>query len=242
LPATIELALVTMVIYTAIGVPLGIAAALRQGWVDRLTNATVIAGVAIPAFWLALVLQLLFFARLGWLPSGGRLDQGMEPPLPITGLYTIDSLLTGNWPVFKSSVLHLILPAATLALGRLGVITRVTRASVRDTLTQEYVRTAQAKGLSNSAVLRQHILPNSLISIVTMLGLQTGWLLNGAVVIEIIFGWPGLGQYAVNAIAYADFPAVMGVTLTVALLFVLINFVVDLSYRFIDPRLSAPTA
>jgi peptide/nickel transport system permease protein len=237
LPATIELALVTMVIYTVVGVPLGIAAALRGGWVDRVTNATVIAGVAIPAFWLALVLQLLFFARLGWLPSGGRLDQGMAPPTPITHLYTVDSLLTGNWPAFKSSVLHLILPAATLALGRLGVITRVTRASIRDTLTQEFVRTAQAKGLSSHAVLRRHILPNSLIPIVTMLGLQTGWLLNGAVVIEIIFSWPGLGQYAVNAIAYADFPAVMGVTLTVALLFVLINFVVDLSYRFIDPRL-----
>ncbi|MBI3980220.1 MAG: ABC transporter permease [Chloroflexi bacterium] len=237
-PATVELTFVTMALYTLIGVPLGVLAALRRGWIDRLTNALTIGGVSIPPFWLALVFQLVFYATLGWLPSGNRIDQGLEPPRTITSLYTIDSLLTGNWVVFESTLRHLILPATTLVIGRLGPITRITRASIRDTLTKEYVRTARAKGLAHSTVLTRHVIRNSLIPIVTIIGLQTGWLLNGAVVIEVIFGWPGVGQYAVNAIAYADFPAVMGVTLVVALLFVCINFVVDLTYRFLDPRIT----
>lgn len=237
-PATLELTLFTMVIYTLIGVPLGVIAAVRAGWIDRLTSALTVAGVAIPPFWLALVLQLIFFATWSILPYGARLDKELTPAEPITHLYTVDSLLRGQWNVFGNSLLHLILPATTLALGRLAVIVRVTRRSVRDNAMQDYVRSARAKGLDEQAVLTRHVLRNSLIPIVTMIGLQIGWLLNGAIVIEAIFSWPGMGQYAVNAINYSDFPAVMGVTLVVSLLFVLINFLVDLSYRLIDPRLS----
>lgn len=238
-PATLELTIFTIVLYTVLGVPMGILAALNRGWVDRLTGVFTVTGVAIPPFWLALVLQLLFFATWQILPYGGRLASGLTPPEPITHLYTVDSLLRGDWTVFRSSLLHLILPAATLALGRMAVIVRVTRRSVRECARHDYVQTARAKGLDEGVVLRRHIVRNGLIPIVTMIGLQTGWLLNGAIVIEVIFGWPGVGQYAVNAIGYNDFPAVMGVTLVVALLFVAINFVVDLSYRLIDPRLGA---
>jgi peptide/nickel transport system permease protein len=237
-PATLELTVVTMLIYTALGVPLGIIAAMRRGWLDRLTNAFSVAGVAIPPFWLALVLQLIFFGMLGWLPYGARLDQEIAPPDPITGMYTVDALLQGNPTAFFNALQHLILPAMTLAIGRLGAIMRITRRSVRDTAGQDFVRTARGKGLTEHSVLRRHIVRNSLIPIVTMIGLQFGWLLNGAIVIEVIFNWPGIGQYAVNAISFGDFPAVMGVALVVAILFVLINFVVDLSYRWLDPRVA----
>ncbi len=237
-PATLELTLVTMVIYTALGVPLGIIAAMRRGWLDRLTNAVSVSGVAIPPFWLALVLQLVFFGMLGWLPYGARLDQHLTPPNPVTGLYTVDALLQRDLGTFFNALQHLILPAMTLAIGRLGAIMRITRRSVRDVAGQDFVRTARGKGLSEKSVLNRHIVRNSLLPIVTMIGLQFGWLLNGAVVIEVIFNWPGIGQYAVNAISFGDFPAVMGVALVVALMFVLINFVVDLSYRWIDPRMA----
>lgn len=238
LPATLELAFVTMVLYTLVGVPLGFLAAIRRGLVDKATSALTVAGVAIPPFWLALVLQLLLFATWDILPYGGRLSTGVAAPEPITHMYTVDSLLRGQWRVFGDSLLHLILPAITLALGRLAVIVRVTRRCVRDNALEDYVRTARAKGLTEGSVLSRHILRNSLIPILTMIGLQTGWLLSGAIVIEVIFSWPGMGQYAVNAINYSDFPAVMGVTLVVALIFVAINFVIDLSYRVIDPRMS----
>lgn len=237
-PATVELTFFTMVLYTIIGVPLGVLAALRRGWIDRFTNVFAIFGVAIPSFWLALVLQVIFFSKLGWLPSGSRLDQGMSPPQAITHLYLIDSLLTANWAVLGSCLRHMILPATTLALGRLGVVMRVSRVSVRETMMKDFIRTARAKGLSRGTVLTRHVMRNSMIPIVTMLGLQAGWLLNGVVVVEIIFGWPGVGLYAVNAISAADFPAVMGVTLVVAFFFVVINFVVDLSYRLFDPRVT----
>jgi peptide/nickel transport system permease protein len=238
-PATLELTLFTMILYTLIGVPLGVLAAMRRGWIDRLTSAFTVAGVAIPPFWLSLVLQLLLFATWNVLPYGARLDKDLAAPEPITHLYTVDSLLRGEWNIFGNSLLHLILPATTLALGRMAVIVRVTKRSIRDNAVLDYVRTARAKGLDENVVLRRHIIRNSLIPIVTMIGLQTGWLLNGAIVIEVIFSWPGMGQYAVNAINYSDFPAVMGVTLVVALLFVAINFFVDLSYRLIDPRVSS---
>jgi peptide/nickel transport system permease protein len=238
-PATLELTIFTMILYTLIGVPLGVLAAVRRGWVDRLASVFTISGVAIPPFWLALVLQLLLFATWHVLPYGARLDKDLAAPEPVTHLYTIDSVLRGEWGVFGNSLLHLILPATTLALGRMAVIVRVTKRSVRDNALLDYVRTARAKGLDERDVLLRHVIRTSLIPIVTMIGLQTGGLLNGAIVIEVIFSWPGMGQYAVNAINYSDFPAVMGVTLVVALLFVAINFFVDLSYRLIDPRVSS---
>ena len=239
LPATAELGLYAFILSTLIGVPLGVLSAVkRDKWPDHLARFISISGLALPVFWLAIMAQFVFFGRLGWLPDGGRLPIGVDPPRTITGLYTIDSLLTGNMPLFLLSLKHLLLPTIVLAYGSLAVITRMVRGGMLEVLNQDYIRTARAKGISQQGVVLGHALKNALLPTVTSIGLQIGLLLSGAFLVEIVFSWPGIGRYAVDAIQRLDYNATMATTLIIALVFVLLNLVVDIAYLFLDPRIS----
>ena len=241
LPATIELSLAAIVFILLIGIPLGVVSAVWRGsWVDQLSRAVSIAGVSFPPFWLALLLQIVLFAqwKIGWLPDGGRLDATTVPPHSVTGLYLVDSLLQGSPGLFWQSLVHLILPATVLGFGSLAVLTRQVRASMLETLTLDYVRTARAKGLRPRVVVIRHALRNALLPATTVMGLQVGVLLGGAVLVESIFSWPGIGRYATQASVGADYNAIMGITLVAALIYVLVNLLVDILYMVIDPRVS----
>ena len=239
LPATAELGLCAFVLATAIGIPLGVLSAVkRDKWPDHLARFISISGLALPVFWLAIMAQFVFFGKLGWLPDGERLPIGVDPPRTITGLYTIDSLLTGNMPLFLLSLKHLLLPTIVLAYGSLAVITRMVRGGMLEVLNQDYIRTARAKGIAQHAVVLGHALKNALLPTVTSIGLQIGLLLSGAFLVEIVFSWPGIGRYAVDAIQRLDYNATMATTLIIALVFVLLNLVVDIAYLFLDPRIS----
>lgn len=238
-PATLELALVALLLATVVGIPLGVLSAVyRNKPIDQLVRSISVTGISTPAFWLGLGLIVLFYGRLGWLPGGGRLEQGMAPPADITGLYLIDSLITWNMPVFFSALKHLILPAFTLGFVHLGVVARQIRSAMLEQLGEDYVRTARAFGLSRWAVVFRQALPNALIPSVTVLGLALGDLLYGAVLTETVFGWPGMGAYVVDSIQALDFPAVMGFAVVVSFAYVLVNLVVDLVYRWLDPRIT----
>jgi peptide/nickel transport system permease protein len=237
LPATIELTLAALLFALGLGAVLGIVAATnRNGWLDSLVALLSISGLAMPAFWLGLLGQWLFYDQLGWLPSGGRLDLGMNPPPHKTGLYTIDSLLAGRLDLFGNAAWHLALPAVVLGLGTLGVIARMIRSSLIEALGQDYARTARAKGLTRSRVVLRHALRNSLMPAITVAGLQCGYLLSGAILVETVFNWPGLGLYTTQSILAADYTPIIGITLVIALIYVLVNTVVDLLYAATDPR------
>lgn len=238
LPATIELATTAILMAVVVGIPFGMISALKRNlWPDQVTRILSLIGVSAPVFWLALLGLYIFYARLGWLPGPGRLDIGLKPPLHVTGLYTIDALLAGDWALFANAVSHLILPAMVLASYSMGLITRMTRSAMLEVLGQDYIRTAHAKGLGNMRVLLSHTFPNALIPTVTVLGLSYGNLLAGTVLIEKIFSWPGIGQYAYQSAVSLDFPAIMGVTMLIALIFITANLLVDISYVYLDPRL-----
>jgi peptide/nickel transport system permease protein len=237
LPATIELTLAALLFALGLGMLLGIlAAAMRNRWPDSLVALVSISGLAMPAFWLGLLGQWLFYDVLGWLPAGGRLDLGMVPPPHHTGLYTVDSLLAGRLDLFGNAIWHLILPALVLGLGTLGVITRMIRGSLIEALSQDYVRTARAKGLTRTRVILRHALRNSLMPTLTVAGLQLGYLLSGAILVETVFNWPGLGLYTTQSILAADYTPIVGITLVIALMYVLVNTAVDLLYAAMDPR------
>lgn len=239
LPATIELGLVAFVLSTLIGVPLGVISSVKRDKLpDHVARFISISGLALPVFWLAIMAQFIFFGRLGWLPDGARIPIGTDPPPNVTGLYTIDSLLAGDWELFRLSLTHLILPATVLAYGSLAVITRMVRGGMLEVLNQDYIRTARAKGIAPTAVIYGHALKNAMLPTVTSLGLQIGLLLSGAFLVEIVFSWPGIGRYAVEAIQRLDYNATMATTLIIALIFVLMNLVVDILYLFLDPRIS----
>jgi peptide/nickel transport system permease protein len=193
-------------------------------------------GVSMPIFWLGLMLLLLFAAILGWLPIGGLMPVGMEPPR-VTGMSVVDSILAGNPDMVWASLRHLVLPAVTLASIPLALITRITRAVVMSAATLDHVRTARAKGLPNPRVIVRHVLRNASIPIVTVLGLQLGLLLSGAVLTETIYSLPGIGRLMVDSILSRDYPVVQAGALFIAALFVLVNLVVDLSYAVLDPRI-----
>ncbi len=238
-PATLELAILSGVVIAVFAVGLGIIAAVNAGnALDIAIRAFVVIGMAIPPFVLALVLQLIFAKWLDLFPLEGRLHTLMAPPPFTTGLYTVDSLLAGQWDIFWSSLRHLALPVAALALGRLAVGARFTRSGMLETLNQPYVRTARAKGLREDRVVLLHAFRNALIPVVTMLGIQIGFLLSGAVLVEVVFTWPGLGRYAVESVLSFDFYAVIGAALVIAVIFVVSNTIVDLLYAQIDPRIS----
>ncbi len=238
-PATLELTLYAMAICLLIGIPLGvISACAKNRWPDQLIRLFSMAGIALPLFWLGLVLQVIVYGRLHLLPAAQRIDLMMSAPRHITGLYTLDSLLTGNWPALLNSLEHIILPAVTLAFASLATVTRVTRAGMLETLSQDYIRTARAKGLSQRVVIYKHALRNALIPTVTLMGLQVGNLLGGAFLVEIVFSWPGIGFYSVQAIRAFDYAAIMSITIIIAMGYCLVNLLVDLLYGVLDPRIS----
>jgi peptide/nickel transport system permease protein len=236
-PATAELALLSMVVYVSLSIPLGIwCATSRAKGPDVMIRLLTMVGSAAPGFWLGLILQFVFYAKLRWLPAVGRLDTALVPPPTITGMLAIDSLLDANWPTLLSALKHLVLPVTACVIVRLSAGVKITRAALGDILLTDYIRTARSKGLSEKVVLFRHALRNALIPIVTAMGMQFGALLGGTIVTEVVFGWPGMGRYAANAIYALDFPAIMSATAILSVVFVTVNLLVDLLYVLIDPR------
>ena len=237
-PATVELALTALLVSLLIGIPAGIwSARARNHLPDYLVRTFSIVGGALPIFWLGLIMIGLFYYRLNWLPAGGRIDQFITPPTRITGLYTVDSLLTHNLPALGSSLKHLILPGFVLGYYSTAVIARMMRSSMLEVLLQDYLLTARSKGLRESTIVLRHALRNALIPTMTIIGVTFGSLLSGAVLTETVFDWSGLGRYATQSAINLDFPAVMGVTLLAAIIYALANLLVDLGYFVLDPRI-----
>lgn len=238
-PATFELVLYAMILAVAAGIPLGIIAAVNQnGWPDQLSRLFAISSVSIPQFWFALLLQLFLASSLGWLPLSRRLPTLAQPPERVTGLLTIDSLLAGQTDTFWLALKHLAMPVFVLSLGSMAIITRTLRGDLLEVFNQDFIRTARAKGLAERAVLLRHTLRNAFIPSLTMIGLSFGWTLGGTILVEAVFDWPGIGNYAVEATGRLDFNPIMGVTLLVGVIFILINLVVDLLYGVVDPRIT----
>ena len=236
-PATIELGTIAFVLSVVIGVPLGIAAAVwRDSWVDHTARFISLIGVSSPVFWLAFIALTVFYGFLQIAPGPGRLDPIDFPPATVTGSFLIDAAIAGDWATFRAAAAHLVLPSLTLCAATLGLITRITRASMLETLGQDYVRVARAKGMKPRAVITRHALPNALIPVITMAGLAYANLLTGTVMTETIFSWPGLGRYTFRSALALDLPAIMGMTLIFAIVYLLVNLLVDLSYALVDPR------
>lgn len=237
-PATLELSMCALVFCLILGIPAGIWSALyRDHLVDSVVRTLSLIGGSMPTFWLGLILIGVAYGRLDLLPGGGRIGDFVSPPAAITGLYTLDSLLTGNWTALKSSLAHLVLPAFTLGYFSSAVIARMTRASMLEVLPQDYVRTARGKGLSERLVIFRHALPNAMIPTLTVIGVAFGSLLSGTVLTETVFSWPGIGRYTTASAFSLDFPAVMGVTLLAAIVYSLTSLLVDLGYAWLDPRI-----
>jgi peptide/nickel transport system permease protein len=238
-PATFELVLYAMILAVAVGIPLGIVAAVNQHrWPDHLSRLFAISSVSIPQFWFGLVLQLFFASSLGWLPLSRRLPTLAQPPERVTGMLTIDSLIAGQVDTFWLALKHLALPVFVLSLGSMAIITRTLRGDLLEVLNQDYIRTARAKGIAERGVLLSHTLRNAFIPSLTMIGLSFGWTLGGTVLVEAVFDWPGIGNYAVEAAGTLDFNPIMGVTILVGVVFILINLAVDLLYGVLDPRIT----
>jgi peptide/nickel transport system permease protein len=236
-PATIELALAAMFFSVLFGIPLGFIAAKRYGtWVDQGSLVLSLLGISIPIFFLAIILKYVFAVRLGWLPTVGRISVLIDIPHP-TNFYVLDAILAGDPEALWDVIKHLILPAIALGSIPLAIIARITRASVLDVQNEDYVRTARAKGLGPGIVDRRHILRNALLPITTIIGLQTGLLLSGAVLTETVFAFPGIGTWLVDAIEARNYPVLQGGILFIAVVFVLVNLFVDISYAFINPRI-----
>ena len=236
-PATIELAVVAIVLASIFGILIGVISAVKKNSIfDNAGMLLALIGVSMPIFWLGILLIIFFSGFLHWLPSNGRIDPLLQP-LHVTGFYLVDSLMTGNINAFKDALRHIILPASALAMYSMAIITRMTRSSMLDTLQQDYIRTARAKGVAEGRVIVRHALRNGLIPIITVIGLQLGSLLGGAVLTETVFSWPGIGAYTVACIMKSDFPVVQGVVLLVATIFVMVNLLVDVIYAFLDPRI-----
>jgi peptide/nickel transport system permease protein len=237
IPHTLELAIASMLIGTTLGMGFGIIASIRRNSLaDYGTMVAALVGISMPIFWLGLTLIFIFSVLLGWLPTGGRMgyDVNIET---VTGLPMLDSLLTGNWSALIDLSKHLLMPAITLATPIIAVTARMTRTSMLEVMTQDYIRTARAKGLRQRVVTSRHALRNAMLPIITVLGLDVGWLLGGAVVTETIFAWPGVGRYVYESIKARDYPAIQASILFIAATFVLVNLAVDLLYAYINPRI-----
>ncbi len=236
-PATVELAVAAICLAVLVGVPMGIVSAVRRNSVlDGLSHLVALTGVSMPIFWLGLMLAWCFGVILGWLPTGFRLGTDVQLAT-VTNFYVLDSLLTWNLPALVSSLRHLVLPAAALSTIPMAVIARMMRASLLEVLSQEYIRTAEAKGLPQRAVVLRHAMRNALLPVMTVTGLQVGRLLAGAILTETIFSWPGIGLWIYEAIQARDYPIVQGATLFIATIFVMVNLVTDLLYAAVDPRI-----
>jgi peptide/nickel transport system permease protein len=236
-PATIELAVAAMLFSVVFGIPLGFFAGKRYGtWLDHSSLVASLIGISIPIFFLAILLKYVFAVKLGLLPTVGRISVLINIDHP-TNFYVLDAILAADGEALWDVLEHLILPAAALGTIPLAIIARITRAAVLDVQNEDYVRTARAKGLPPKVVDRRHIFRNALLPVSTVIGLQTGLLLSGAVLTETVFAWPGMGTWLVDAISNRDFPVLQGGILFVALVFVLVNLVVDLSYAVINPRI-----
>ncbi len=237
-PATAELSLFAIAFALLVGIPMGVMAAVHHGRLaDHLARLIALLGSSVPVFWLAILSLQLFYSDLHISPGVGRLDFSLDPPTKITGFYTIDSLLTGNMPVFWNALSHLALPSIVLGLSIVGLIARMVRDSLLRTLNSDYVRTARSKGLSERSVIYTHALRNALIPTVTVIGLLFAGLMGGAVLTETMFAWPGLGRYAAAAATSLDFTAIVGVTLLIAFTFIIVNLIVDVIYGLLDPRI-----
>jgi peptide/nickel transport system permease protein len=237
-PATIELAVAAMLISSFFGIILGLISATRQySWFDYISMVGSLIGVSMPVFWLALVLMLLFSLTLGWFPMSGRLSVDTELTV-ITNFYLLDSILTGNWEAFWDALRHLALPAIALSTIPLAIVARMTRSSMLEVFRQDYIKTARAKGLSEFKIVMKHALRNGLIPVITVVGLQFGILMGGAILTETVFAWPGVGKWLFDGVVKRDYMVIQGGTLLVATTFVLVNLVVDVLYAVINPRIS----
>jgi peptide/nickel transport system permease protein len=238
LPATLELGGGAIVFAVLCGIPLGVIAALKHNRApDHLARGISLFGASVPVFYLALLSLYLLSFRLQLLPFSGRLEAGVEPPEHITGMYTVDALLRGDLDLFWMAFKHLIQPAIVLGSFSMGIVARMVRSSLLEVMGQDYIRTARSKGLAEFRVVSVHALRNALIPTVTVIGLLIGSLLAGAVLTETTFSWPGVGRYAVNAALKLDFPAILGVTLISAVIYITVNLIVDVLYGVLDPRI-----
>ena len=236
LPATLELTTFAMLIAILVGIPVGVISAVRQySLLDKSTSVLALTGISMPIFWLAMILVVIFGVNLELLPFPGRLDP-TTGITAITGLVLVDSLLTLNFAGFWDGLLHLIMPALALATIPMAVIMRMTRSSMLEVMNEDYVRTARAKGVVPWRVVFKHALRNAMLPTITVIGLQTGLLMGGAIITETIFSWPGIGLYTYNSISSRDYASIQGVVLYAALLFVLVNLLVDILYAILDPR------
>ncbi len=237
-PATLELATISMILGAALGVPLGVLAAANKGaWIDQAVRVVALIGYSAPNFWLGLMGLTLFYAGLGWVGAPGRIDVVFQYDFELTtGLYLWDSAVAGRWDVFADAFSRLVLPASILAYGALAYIARMTRSFMLEQLNQEYVIAARAKGASRARVVWRHAFPNIAVQLVTVIALSYAFLLEGAVLTETVFAWPGFGRYLTTALLRADMNAVMGCTLVVGLIFIALNLASDLFYRAFDPR------
>ncbi len=238
LPATIELAIGSFIFAISLGLPLGIISALKSGsFIDHFTRVFALLGASMPPFWSGLLMLFVFYYKLKWLPGPGRIDARLTAPDTVTGFFLIDSLVAGDFVAFKSSLTHLILPSIILGWFTLALMARITRSSLLEVLSLDYVRTARAKGLSEYIVIIRHALRNALIPLITILGLAFAGLMSGAIMTETIFAWPGIGRYAVESSVNLDYPSLMGTTLLIAIIYMFVNLFVDVAYAAIDPRI-----
>ncbi len=240
LPASLEVVLLALLLSCAVALPMGVLAATKPGsWIDQLSRLITTAGVSLPTFFTGLLLAYVFYFLLGWAPSPlGRLNPMFSPPPTVTGLYLIDAALVGDPALWWASAKQLVLPVVTMALFVMAPIARMTRASMLAVLSADFVRTARASGLSNTTVLVRYALRNALLPVVTTLGMVFGFMIGSSVVIEKVFGWPGVGSYAIDALTASDYAPVQGFVLTMGILFVLLNLMIDVLYVLIDPRVT----
>lgn len=237
LAATMELTLLSLAVFFVLALIMGSLAALkRNSWLDHVIRFFSVGSMAVPPYWLALVLQYVLYYKCQIFPAGYRLPVGTMPPEAVTGFYLIDSALSGDWALFSLSAKHLFLPVLSLVLGYCGITTRMMRTQLLQELRQDYVRTARSKGIPERRVVGRHAMKNAISPVLTMLGMQAGGMIGGTVLIEKIFSWPGLGSYALESILSMDLLVIAGITMVMAIIFILINLVVDISYVLIDSR------
>jgi peptide/nickel transport system permease protein len=237
-PATLELATLSMILIIVVGIPLGVISAVnRNKLLDHIARIIAIGGVAMPVFWLAVMLQILLYYKFSLFPIGARITYGIPPPESVTGFYTIDSILAGDWTAFKSSIHHIILPSLCLAFSSMSSVVRQTRGEMLKILKEDYITAHKAYGIKNRRVIYLYGLKNALIPTVSLIGLVFGVIISRSFLVEIVFAWPGIGSYVVQSILTLDFPAIVGSVLIIAITYILINLIVDIVYTFLNPKI-----